>query len=683
VNVRGVRRGGAVVLLIVGVLSTAAGGASAAGWLAPVTVPLSVSDLGFDKDGNAIAVGVGADAGGSSTFRSMVRPLGGQWSALGPVSGAGDSEVRSPQVAVAPNGNAVAAWTADNQDAAKRVVRVSSRPAGGAWSDPVVLSDGSAFDNDLDIAIDAQGNATVIWAEILLPSGLVVRSASRPSGGDWSEPVELSEASIASKPRLAIDPQGTVTAVWLGTAPHSSGSGVVPVVRSKSRPAGGAWSADAVAVSSADGTSSAAAPQVAVNAQGNATAVWGQYSSVNGYVAQTARRAAGGSWSAAVDLGAGDSPQVAVDSQGNATAVWTFPSTRGTALPPDSAVRFSTRAGAGPWSSPADLAVNSATHNVGYPWVAADPQGNVTAIWARYNSTDVLAQATRRLAGSASWSPTADLTVGRPITAIPAAGVDPQGHVSMVWSSSEDPWAGSSSVYDPVGPELRNVTVPLTAIAGQPVAMSVDPFDTWSGVTTTWDFGDGQSASGAAVTHTYAPLNVFTATVIITGVDALGNTTQTLRPLSIGPDLCACPGIDPKTPGIPAVTPKAPVLSGLQQSSARWRTHSVRHGPKLPVGTTFRFRLDRVARVRFAFSQIVDGRRVGRRCVKATKNNRGKPRCNRSQAAGTLNVAGKAGSSSVPFRGRGLQPGRYRVLVTALADGKRSTAKSLQFTIVR
>ena len=75
------------------------------------------------------------------------------------------------------------------------------------------------------------------------------------------------------------------------------------------------------------------------------------------------------------------------------------------------------------------------------------------------------------------------------------------------------------------------------------------------------------------------------------------------------------------------------------------------------------------------------------RCVKATKNNRGKPRCSRSQAAGTLNIAGKAGPNSVPFRGtlRGhaLPPGRYRVLVTALADGKRSPAKSVQFTIVR
>jgi hypothetical protein len=332
------------------------------------------------------------------------------------------------------------------------------------------------------------------------------------------------------------------------------------------------------------------------------------------------------------------------------------------------------------------MAVKSDDDNVGYPWVAADPQGNVTVIWARLNSSDVIAQATRREAGSGSWSPVADLTVGRPITAIPAAGVDPQGHVSMVWSSSEDPWEGSSSVYDPIPPVLGSFAVtPVKAYVGQAFGMSVNPFDAWSAVTTSWAFGDGQSANGAAVTHAYSSPGERTVTV--TGVDAAGNATQTSQKLTIDPAPVPPPlGPSPTPPG-PRPVPKAPVLSGLQQSNARWLLQKAKRGPKLPVGTTFRFRLDRAAQVRFAFSQVVPGRRVNGRCVKATKKNRGKARCNRSLAAGTLTAAGKAGANSVAFRGtirgRGLQPGRYRVLVTALADGKRSTSKSLQFTIAR
>jgi len=660
-------------------LPAAVGSASAAGWLAPQSTPLSVSDLGFDQDGNAIAVGVGAASSGASSFRSMVRPFGGQWSVTPlPVSGIGDSDVRWPQVSVDPDGDAVAVWSAENQDAAQRVLRASARPAGGNWTEPVVLSDDVVNQRDHDVVIDAQGNATAIWSELTV-GGFVVRSANRPSGGAWSDPVALSEGAVNSQPRLAVDPQGTVTAVWVGTAPHISGTGVVDVVRSNRRPAGGAWGA-AVALSSEAGTSTADSPQVAVDAQGTATAVWGSFSSSGGYVAQTARRAAGGSWSPSSDLGPGQSPQVAVDPQGNATAVWTLSSAS------SSIVYSRSRTDTGLWSNATPMAAGDDAYAVGYPWVAADPQGNVTAIWARYNSTDVIAQATRHVAASTSWSSNADLTVGRPITAIPAAGIDPQGHVSMIWSSTEDPWSGASSIFDPIAPGLRTLSIPASATAGQPVAMSVNPFDAWSAVTVSWNFGDGQSASGNAVSHTYNSPDQYTVTV--TGVDASGNTTTMSQGIAVGRVI-----VDPLFPSKPKPdqgpkpAPKAPVLSGLRQSSTRWRTQRVRRGPRLPVGTTFRFRLDRGAQVRFVFSQIVSGRRVGGRCVKATKNNRRKPRCSRALAAGTLRISGKAGANSVAFSGkisgRALKPGSYRLLVTALADGKTSPARSLRFTIAR
>ena len=98
-------------LLVVGTLSTAVGSASAAGWLAPQNVAMSVSDLGFDEHGNAIAVGIGADTGGDPVVRAMVRPFGGQWSASVPVSASGGGNVDAPRVAVDPHGNAVAIWS--------------------------------------------------------------------------------------------------------------------------------------------------------------------------------------------------------------------------------------------------------------------------------------------------------------------------------------------------------------------------------------------------------------------------------------------------------------------------------------------------------------------------------------------------------------------------------------------
>jgi hypothetical protein len=668
-----------LILLVVGMLSIAVDGASAANWLAPENMPLSTSDLAFDAQGNAVAVGVGANSGGIATIRATTRPFGGRWSDSVAVSDGDDIEPAAPHVAVNARGDAVAVWSAYNH-VESTVVRVASRPAGGQWSDPVVVSDGAIFDHEQEVAIDAQGNATVIWAEIPGAIGFVVRSASRPAGGDWSAPVDLGGGTLHSSPRLTVDAQGDVTAVWLGEL-AASGGGFVDVVQSKSRPSSGTWSTDAVDLSSSDG--GAQAPQLAADSTGNAVAVWVWHGS-DGYVAQAARQAAGGDWSAPVDLGTGgdaDAPQVAVDPQGNATAIWASPAASG------SVVRSRSSALGGPWSPLTNLATSNDDDNVGFPWVAADPQGNVTAVWARFNINNVTAQATRRMAGSANWSPAVDLAVGQHLTAIPAAAVDPQGHVSMIWSSSENPWSGFSTIFDPIAPELRNLTAPARAVVGQPVDLSVDPFDDWSAVTTSWSFGDGQTATGAAVNHTYNSPGERTVTV--TGVDAAGNTTQTSRAITVdSAPVPAGPGLSPPhVDGPPLLAKKAPVISGLRQSGARWRTHAVKRGPRLPVGTTFRFTLDRAAQVRFTFSQIVSGRRVNGRCVKVRKSNRSTSRCNRSQAVGTLRVAGKAGANAVAFRGkiggRRLAPGRYRLLVTALADGKTSAAAATQFTIVR
>ncbi|MDW5596897.1 S8 family serine peptidase [Conexibacter stalactiti] len=138
-----------------------------------------------------------------------------------------------------------------------------------------------------------------------------------------------------------------------------------------------------------------------------------------------------------------------------------------------------------------------------------------------------------------------------------------------------------------------------------------------------------------------------------------------------GPDPLPPGGIVPPDPGPgprpgPGPVATAPALSRLQQTNARWRTRAVRRRPRLPVGTTFRYRLDRAASVRLEFTQIVSGRRAGR---------------------GTLTVAGRAGANAYAFRGRlgrrTLAPGRYRLLVTALADGRRSASAAITFTIVR
>ncbi|MBF6619179.1 MAG: PKD domain-containing protein [Patulibacter sp.] len=312
----------------------------------------------------------------------------------------------------------------------------------------------------------------------------------------------------------------------------------------------------------------------------------------------------------------------------------------------------------------------------------------------------------------------------------PRMAVDAEGYVTAIWRQDD----GSrttlrSRVLDPVPPEIRGVQVPATATVGTPVAMSIDAVDTWSPVTGAWDFGDGTSGSGTTVEHCFRTPG--SRTITATGTDAAGNTATETRSITVaadpgatsehppcsdpdpgpgpdpipdpGPDPIPDPGPDPipdpgpipppwpqPGPGPPPFAPtpsvSAPVLTGLRRSSSRWTIRKSRRS-QLPVGTSFRFRLNRAASVRLSISQRVSGRRAGRRCAKATRKNRGKRRCARYESRGKLSMDAKAGSNRFAFRGklrgRTLKPGRYRVQVVARSNGKRSRTATTTFTIVR
>ena len=138
--------------------------------------------------------------------------------------------------------------------------------------------------------------------------------------------------------------------------------------------------------------------------------------------------------------------------------------------------------------------------------------------------------------------------------------------------------------------------------------------------------------------------------------------------------------------------PKPAVISKAGQSARRWREGSrlarATRRPRIPVGTTFRYTLDKPAAVRFAFTQRKRGRRVGGRCVPQTKRNRHRHSCARTKVAGTLRFAGHAGVNKVRFQGRltrrkRLKPGRYTLVITATTPGAGSTSAKLKFTIVK
>jgi hypothetical protein len=151
------------------------------------------------------------------------------------------------------------------------------------------------------------------------------------------------------------------------------------------------------------------------------------------------------------------------------------------------------------------------------------------------------------------------------------------------------------------------------------------------------------------------------------------------------------------TPATINQTPAVAAVSGLAFSTKTFAAES--SGPpatnarkKAPRGTKVSFKLNEAANVRFTVTQRLKGRKVKRGkktvCVKPTHKNRKRKRCTRvATLKGSFTRNGVAGTNSFHFtgrlRGRKLKPGRYRLVATPTAAGKKGKPTSSRFRIVR
>jgi len=168
------------------------------------------------------------------------------------------------------------------------------------------------------------------------------------------------------------------------------------------------------------------------------------------------------------------------------------------------------------------------------------------------------------------------------------------------------------------------------------------------------------------------------------------NDTATATTVLAAPTGGAPSGGGPSTHDSSPAPP--PTITRLRQSAARWRegrgSTSRAAGKKLPAGTKFSFVLSEPATVTVTFARHLAGRRVGRRCVGATRALAHKPACGRTQTLGSEPFKEKAGADSIAFAGL-LHGGRRlpaaRITATFVARdaaGHTSAPRSLTFTIV-
>lgn len=380
--------------------------------------------LSVNSAGNATAVWQ-RYRGGKLIYESAVRQADGPWSTPSRFFG-GLEDGWGLQIAVDPLGNETAIW--GRRLGHSWVVQSATRAVGGSWSAPVTLSAAGA--GSALVAAGPEGNVTAVWL-LVREEGWrsVVQSATLSAGGSWSAPVALSPPKKAARsPQIALDPQGGATAVW-----EEEYSGAI---ESSTRSSEGIWSAPVKL--SANGVR-AARPQVAVDSQGNATAVWAGRASddrpigIQSRRIQTATRPAGGTWSAPVSISkAGhrlvQDPQIAVSPQGEATVIWQR--SNGDYL----VVQGATRSTGGTWSRPVDITTG---HGRGgqHLQLVVDPWGDATAIWEGYDTRPgphFVIQAAKHPPGGA-WSRPTDISRWTQSLSEPQLAVDSQGRSTAIW----------------------------------------------------------------------------------------------------------------------------------------------------------------------------------------------------------------------------------------------------------
>ena len=318
------------------------------------------------------------------------------WGVNERVDDGGTAYQMEPCLAVDPNGNAYAAWVDyrnGNWD-----IYFSYRPAGGPWGAYVkVNSDpGTAGQYLPAIAVDPNGNAYVVWGDER-NGNWDIYFRYRSAGGSWGSDVRVSDVAGTSsqiEPSIAVDPSGNAYVVWTDSRNGNWD------IYFRYRSAAGSWDPD-FKVSDDEGTAYQTGPSLAVDPNGNAYVAWTDFRNGNDDIYFRYRSAAG-SWDGNIrvnDVGTGDqkNQDIAVDANGNAYAVWN--DSRSGSYD----IYFSYRPAGGSWDS--SIRVNDpegSAFSITNTTVAVDPMGHAHAAWSDTRDGDEAVYSSYRPSGG-SW----------------------------------------------------------------------------------------------------------------------------------------------------------------------------------------------------------------------------------------------------------------------------------------
>ena len=299
-----------------------------AGWETAIMIETNDSGdaiypkIAADASGNAIAVWSQYDAVYHADIWWNRYVVGTGWGVASKLE-RNDTLVRAsgPQIAMGGSGNAIAVWYEEDTITPYQNIWSSRYVVGAGWEDAFAIqtSDSEEAYIPTDIAVDDAGSAVAVWIQ---DDGVRknVWANRYTVGTGWEAPslLETDDSGDAWVPKLAIDGSGNTMVIW-----HQS-DGVYDSVWTNRYVVGAGWEMAEVIESYDSGD--AYGPQIAVDAAGNAIAVWMQDDGPRSDIWAN-RYVLGTGWGSPVkietdDAGDAIAPEIAWDPLGNATVVW-------------------------------------------------------------------------------------------------------------------------------------------------------------------------------------------------------------------------------------------------------------------------------------------------------------------------------------------------------------------------
>ena len=390
--------------------------------------------VAVDTGGNAISVWAQYEGQRSNVYASRYTENWG-WSTAQVIETDDRGSAYGPEVAVAKDGDAAVVWS--QYDGLRNSIWANLYTVGGVWGIAAHVEANDTEDAyEPQVAIDASQNVIVAWVQ---SDG--IRSsvwANRYSfGTGWGAPTAI-EASdeYAYAPQLAIDGSGNAIIVW------AQNDGPRTRLFANRYAFGAGWGTPALV--STNDTGSAYGGKVAVDPNGNAIVVWSQYDGVRDNIFGN-RYTVGAGWTTATlietnDAGSANQPDIAIDANGNAIAVWSQSDGLRDSI---WANRYSVGTG---WGTATLIEDDDRTGAWG-PRVATDPAGDALVVWQQHDGVQNSIFANRYSAVKGWQTATPVENDDQGYASVPEVAVDPNGNALVVWAHSEwSAWENRVSV---------------------------------------------------------------------------------------------------------------------------------------------------------------------------------------------------------------------------------------------